>query len=307
MKLIFLGTSSALPSLRRFVSATALDLGPELLLFDCGEGTQIQFRRARLRPGKLQRVLISHFHGDHLFGLPGLITSLQMMSRKTALRLLGPRGLKSYIDFVQGLSGFGIDYELVFDEIDPQSPRVAIQAGTYRIESFPLKHGPFSLGYAVIENDRPGKFDSHRAQELGVDEGPMRSRLQAGEPVRLPDGRWVEPSEVVGPPRRGRRIVYALDTRPCDAVIEAAQEADVLIHDATFDHDRLDLAQETGHSTVIEAAEVARKAQVKRLVLTHISARYEEEEEAELLAQARSVFPHSVLAHDLMRLEIPPH
>jgi ribonuclease Z len=305
MKLIFLGTSASLPSLRRQVSATALDLGPEILLLDCGEGTQLQYRRARLRPGKLRRVLISHFHGDHLFGLPGLLTSLQMMSRKAPLHLIGPQSLKTYVDFVQRFSGFALEYELVFHPVDPESPAELIVTPSYRIDTIPLQHGRSCVGYVIVENDRPGKFNLQRAEELGIPSGPLRSRLQAGERVQLPDGRWVSPDEVLGPPRPGRRLVYALDTRPCEAVLQAAQRADVLIHDATFDHTRRDLAVETDHSTVVEAAELARAAQVKMLVLTHISTRYDEDDDEMLLEQARSVFENTLLAHDLMTVQVP--
>lgn len=305
MKLILLGTSAALPSLRRQVSATAVDLGPELLLFDCGEGTQVQYRRARLRPGKLRRILIGHFHGDHLFGLPGFLTSLQMMSRQTPLQLVGPRGLRAFVDFMQKLTGFSLEYDVHFHEVDPQAPSATLVTPAYRIESFPLEHGSFSIGYAIIENDQPGRFDGRRAEQLGIPPGPLRSRLQAGESVVLPDGRRVQPQEVVGPPRPGRRVVYALDTRPCEAVLQTAARADVLIHDATFDHSRQDLAAQTGHSTVVEAAEIAHAAQVKLLVLTHISTRYEEKDDPMLLAQATAVFPNCVLAHDLMRIDVP--
>lgn len=305
MKLIFLGTSAAVPTLHRQVSATALDLGPEVLLFDCGEGTQLQYRRAQLRPGKLSRVLISHFHGDHLFGLPGLLTSWQMMSCTTPLCLLGPRGLKEYIDFVQRFTGFTLEFELTYETIDESSPARSIAASRYRIETFALDHGPFSVGYSVVEHDRPGRFNAERAEALGIPAGPLRSQLQAGKTIRLADGRRVKPEEVLGPPRRGRRVVYAVDTRPCASVLAAAEQASVLIHDATFDQTRQELASRTGHSTVVEAAQVARSANVRLLVLTHISGRYQQGDEEQLLGQARDVFPDTLLAHDLMRLEVP--
>ena len=304
IEVVFLGTGSAVPTRFRNLSSTALIRQGEIFLFDCGEATQIQFRRAGLRPGRLSRIFISHFHGDHLFGLPGLLTSLQMADCQQDIFLYGPEGISEYIKFHQKLCRFTLKYPLHVIEVPAGCAHMEWQEPGYRIVCRELKHRMRCLGWAIVEDPRPGKFDVEKAERLGIRPGPERGRLQKGETVVLPDGRTVRPEEVVGPPRRGHHVAYCVDTLPCEAAVELARGAELLIHDATFSDEEAEWAHQTGHSTIREAAVVAQKAGVARLALTHFSGRFMPRDESRLLQEAQSVFPNSFVARDLMRLTI---
>lgn len=304
--LLFLGTGSAVPTSHRNLSGVALQRQGEIFLFDCGEGTQTQFRRAGLKPGKLRYIFISHFHGDHLFGLPGLLTSLQMAGLQQEVQLFGPKGLAEYIRFHQNLCSFGFDYALRVHEIEEQTPPVIWQAREYHVEWRPLQHRIFTLGFALIEAQRPGKFDTQRADALGVPNGPARGKLQSGESITLADGKVIHPQEVLGPPRAGLKLAYCVDTSPCAGQEQLAHEADALIADSTFPASEQEWAHQTGHSTTADAAEVAKRSGTRRLFLTHFSGTIGPTELPKLEEEARAIFPQTVAATDLARFKIFP-
>lgn len=298
----FLGTSAGMPTAARGMPAVALVRPPELLLFDCGEGTQMQARRAGVRLHRVTQVCISHLHGDHVLGLPGLLMSLQMGGRTAPLSLHGPPGLAEFIHATLRRLATQVAFPL---EIHEQSGEACWAPGAgYHLECAPLEHRILALGYALVEEPTPGALDAARARRLGVPPGPLLGRLKAGEAVSLPSGRVVRPEEVCAPARRGRRIAYCSDTRPCAAAVALAAGADLLIHEATFAAERARDAQEKSHSTTVEAAAVARAAGARRLVLTHLSPRYEDA--GPLAAEARAVFPETVVAEDLLALTVPP-
>ncbi len=304
MEVILLGTGAALPTKWRASSALVVAHEGELLLFDCGEGTQVQFQKAELRPGKLRRIFISHFHGDHIYGLIGLLTSLQLNGRETPLDLYGPRDLADYLEYMQGFSRFKFRYAVSVHEVAPRAEAARWDCGAVTVSTRRLDHGIPTLGFRVEEKPKPGKFDVQAAEQLGVPPGPQRARLQAGETVRLADGSTVRPEQVLGPPRPGRKVAIVLDSRPCRNAQILAQEADLLVHEGTFDQSQAARAAETGHATVTQAAQLARDAGCKKLLLTHISARYREEDEDALLQQAKAVFPNTILGRDLLRIEV---
>ena len=304
MEIVLLGTSGALPTRLRYPSSIALVREGEVLLFDCGEGAQIQFQKAQLKPGKLTRIFISHFHGDHFYGLIGLLTSLQLGGRWKPLSIYGPLGLARYLAFLQEISHLHFNYVINVNEIDENDDITNWNFGDYHVTARPLEHSLFVLGFAIEEKAKPGKFDVKAAEELGVLSGPLRGLLQSGKSVVLPNGVRVEPYSVLGPERPGKKIAVCLDTKPCQNAIDLARNADLLIHDGTFEQSKREWARETGHSTVAQAAEIAKQAGVEKLVLTHISARYKEEHEETLLSQAQKVFPNSFIGRDLMRIPV---
>lgn len=304
--LVFLGTGSALPTARRNLSGVALVRQGEIFLFDCGEATQIQFRRAGLKPGKLRYIFISHFHGDHLFGLPGLLTSLKMLGCQQEIHLFGPQGLTSYIEFHRRLCGFELSFPLTIHEISEKSGQVIWQAADYHVEWQPLQHRLFTAGYALVEANRPGKFDEQRADALGVPFGPERGRLQAGESVVLANGKTITPAEVIGPPRPGVKIAYCVDTSPCAGEEWLAQQADALVADATFPAHEREWAQQTGHSTAAEAGELAQRCGVRHLFLTHFSGTLSHADLPAMVEEARAFLPQVTAATDLARFTILP-
>jgi ribonuclease Z len=297
----FLGTSAARPTVERGVSALAVVREGETLLFDCGEGTQRQMMRYGISFG-LDDVFFTHTHSDHVLGLTGLLRTMALQGRTEPLRLWGPRGSAKVLRQCIGLGGDRLTYNVTVTEIDAGA---ALQRKDYRIVTFPVEHaGTRALGYVVDEGIRLGRFNPDRARALGVPEGPMWGRLHRGDAVTLPDGRVVEAAELVGAPRRGRKIALTGDTRPCAATIEAAAQADLLVHEATFATEELERARETGHSTAREAAEVAAAAGVARLLLTHLSARYSRDWDL-LETEARTAFPNTQVARDGMEVVLP--
>ncbi len=304
MKIVFLGTGAAVPTLTRWPSSIALIYAGEILLFDCGEGVQVQFLKARLKPGKLTKIFISHFHGDHLYGLIGLLTTLQLNGRDKDLNLYAPKGVKNYLDFMEKLSQFTFRYKINYFEIESDASEISWDCGDYQISAKSLQHRTPTFGYRFEEKPKPGKFNVEKAEELGIPDGPVRAKLAQGEKVVLSDGTEISPKEIIGEPRKGKKLAICMDTLPCENAIALAQEVDLLIHEGTFEAARSELAQETGHSTVTQAAEIAQKARVKKLILTHISARYNDKHVADLTAEAQAVFPETRIATDLMKIDI---
>ena len=299
LKLLFLGTSAARPTVERSVSALAVVREGETLLFECGEGTQRQMMRYGVS-FNLSEVFFSHFHADHFLGVIGLVRTLGLQGRTEPMRFYGPKGAKRILGAALGLGVERVPFEVEVEELEPGA---ALHRGDYEILAYAAEHGGGTLGYVLVEKDRLGKFDPARARELGVPEGPLWGRLQRAEAVTLEDGRTIEPGLIVGSPRPGRKVVYSGDSRPCKATIEAAIGADVLVHEATFSQEEAERARETDHSTAHEAAEVARMAKARRLVLTHVSARYSSDP-GPLLDEARAVFPETVVAKDGMEIDV---
>jgi len=272
MRVTFLGTGGAVPTTERGLSALLLERDGERLLFDCGEGTQRQMMR--FGTGfTVSHLFVTHLHGDHVLGIPGLIQTLDFNGRDDPLALYGPPGSKPHLRDLLSAGGYRPDFPVRITEVRPGD--VALDAGDYAVRTFETDHrNASSMGYALIEDERKGRFDRERAEELGVPVGPKFGRLHDGEPVELDDGTVVRPEQVVGDPRPGRRVVYTGDTRPVDAAAAAAETPDLLVHDATFHDGWAERARRTGHSTGREAAEVAARAGAQRLGLVHVSSRY---------------------------------
>lgn len=296
----FLGTGAACPTVDRNVSGLALMREGEMMLFDCGEGTQRQMMRYGVGFG-FSEIFFSHYHSDHLLGVIGLFRTMGLLDRKDGVTLYGPKPAQRIIG--QALT-VGIERTKFPVEIVEVKPGDRLKRKEYEIAVFGTEHRVDTVGFALIEKDRLGRFDPEVAKEAGIPEGPLWGKLHRGEAVTLADGRIVGPEGIVGPPRPGRTVVYSGDTRPCDGVRQAARGADLLIHEATFGDDERERAVETGHSTAREAATVARDAGARRLVLTHISARYSREA-PELLAEATSVFGSVSIARDGMAVDVP--
>ncbi|MFQ5640748.1 MAG: ribonuclease Z [bacterium] len=304
MEVVLLGTGAALPTPRRRPSSAALIREDEILLFDCGEGAQIQFQKAQLKPGKLTKIFISHLHGDHFYGLIGLLTSFQLLGRSKPISLWGPQGIGSYVNFMQKLSRLSFNYQIDVHEVAAGTTETHWDFGEYRIVAMPLEHSIFTLGFRLQDKARPGKFFIEKAEQLGVPEGPLRGKLQKGETITLPSGLEIKPSDILGSPRPGKIVAFCLDTRPCENSLRLAYNTDLVVHDGTFDEEQKEWAHSTGHCTVKQAAEIAEKAGAKKLVLSHISARYKAEDAQRLLNEAQTVFKNSILAHDLLRLRV---
>jgi ribonuclease Z len=307
MELTFLGTASAMPTRQRNVSAVALRLPErrELWLFDCGEATQHQLLRTPLKPPQIRRIFLTHLHGDHLYGLPGLLTSLSMLGVETPVDVYGPAGLADVVGATLGAAHAACSFALHVHEL---APGVVLEDGDLRVRCLRLEHGVPCFGFRVEEAPRPGRFDPVRAAALGVVAGPDFGVLKRGGTVVLADGRALRGEELTEPSLPGRVLALCGDTLPCEAAVELAREADVLVHEATFGEGRRQMAALRGHSTAAQAAEVALRATARRLVLTHFSARYQEggaETVEDLLAEARAVFPDTEAAHDLWTLRVP--
>jgi ribonuclease Z len=300
LSLRFLGTSASRPTVERNVSSIALVREGETLLFDCGEGTQRQMMRFGVSFA-LRDIFFTHFHADHVLGVIGLMRTMALQGRTDTLHLWGPRGASKVLRRAEGFGVERLGFPVEITEVTTDAPIVRKE---YAIVPFLADHGGApALGYALVEDDRKGRFHPERARELGIPEGPMWGQIHRGIAVTLDDGRVVHPSELVGPARHGRRVALTGDTRPCAATIEAARGADLLVHEATFAEEEAARAVETGHSTAREAAEVARPAGAKRLVLSHLSARYSRDSR-DLEREARAVFPDVTVARDGMEIEV---
>lgn len=306
MKITFLGTSSGAPTRARNVSSIALQWSQtgKLWLFDCGEGTQHQVLRSPLRLSQLERVFFTHLHGDHLFGITGLLATRSMMEANTTpVALYGPAGLAEYLQCTLDGSQTRLGYPI---QIKAVTGGRVYEDESVRVECAPLIHRAPTFGYAIVEKEQTGRFDVEMAQALGVPAGPLYGRLKQGESVTLPDGRTIHGADLVGPPRPGRKLVYCGDTTYTPNAVALARDADVLIHEATYLEEDRPLAVRAQHSTALSAARVAREASVQLLLLTHISPRYEAGGRLnDLLAEARSVFPNTLLADDFFTYEIP--
>jgi ribonuclease Z len=301
LTLRFLGTSASRPTVERNVSSLAVIREGETLMFDCGEGTQRQMMRYGITFA-LSDIFFTHMHADHMLGVTGLLRTLALQGRTEPMNLYAPVGSQSLLWRAITLGSEKQHFEIKVVELTPETP---LKRHGYSVIPFPVEHGDrMAIGYHIAEETRLGRFNPNKAREMGIPEGPLWGKIHKGETVSLPDGRKVEPSELVGPTRPGRRIVLTGDSRPSEGTIAAATGADVLVHEATFAEEEAARALETGHSTAREAAQVALKAGVKKLVLTHVSARYSRDT-SELEREARDVFPTTVIARDGMEIDVP--
>jgi len=297
MEIIFLGTSSAVPTLERNHPSIALRAFAEVMLFDCGEGTQRQLIEAKISPMKITKIFISHFHGDHILGLGGLIQSLGFRGREKDLDIYGPKGLHKIINAISSFGYFQINYNLNIHEIQDGT---VIETEDYVVECAKVEHNIPSYAYSIREKKKP-LFLREKAEELGIPPGPLYGKLHNGEEVEF-EGRIIKPEQVLGEAKKGKKISYSGDTRPCEAMIRLARDSDILIHESTYEAEDYQRAVDNAHSTSVEAAEIAREANVNELVLTHISTRYTSDEN--ILSEAQKVFKNTKVAKDYMKIDL---
>jgi ribonuclease Z len=300
IEITFLGTGGSIPTSKRGLSAIAVRRNNEFILFDCGEGTQRQMVQAGLGFHKKEKIFITHMHGDHVLGLPGLLQTMSLLGRTKDLQIYGPEGIKKFVETINET----VRYSLTFPvEIFEKDEGIICDVKEYQVIAAKSVHIDPSVSYAFVEKPRPGRFNAKKARKLGVPQGSLWSKLQSGEKVMLADGKIIEPEMVLGKPRLGRKIVYTGDTCPSEAIVELAKDADLLIHESTFEDSMTKRAKEDGHSTPSMAAKTAKKARVKQLILTHISARYRDP--SLLLQQATKTFKNTLIAEDFLKIELP--
>ena len=298
LDVVFLGTAGSSPTAQRAPSALLIRRGGDKLLIDCAEGTQRQLLRSDVGLAELREVFLTHYHADHYLGLPGMMKTFALRGRELPLTVYGPPGLRQLLAALRRVFG-KLTYELDLVELEAGD---RVERSGYAIETFRVDHGVSGIGYALLEDGRPGRFDVEAADRLRVPDGPARGALQRGETVTLVDGTLVCPEDVLGTPRRGRKLAITGDTAPSASVVEAARDADLLVHEATFGLDELDRARETRHSTAEDAARTAAAADVRMLALVHLSSRYGGRD---LEAEARAVFPDTVVPRDFDTIVIP--
>jgi len=307
VQITFLGTSSGVPTRSRNVSSVALRLPQraELWLFDCGEGTQHQILRSDLKISQLTRIFITHMHGDHVFGLMGLLATCGLAGNPQRIDIYGPPKLEEYLRACSRYSQTHLSYPL---QVHTVQPGIIYEDEEFTVSCERLEHRVTAFGYRVAEKDRPGRFDVETAKALNIPPGRIYGQLKRGETVTLPDGRQINGAELCGPTEVGRKMAYCTDTVYCDGAVSLAQDADALIHEATFSHKDAELAFQRMHSTSTMAAQVALAAQVKLLIMTHFSPRYAPGNDIELndlLQEARAIFPNTEMAYDFTTYEIP--
>ena len=299
LDVVFLGTSASMPTARRAPAALLVRRGGERLLFDCAEGTQRQLQRSAVGLPEIEEIFLTHLHADHVLGLPGMLKTFALRGRdEPGLTVYGPRGARELFGNLRPFLG-RLPYALDVRELAPCD---VLERGGYRLEAFAVDHGVSAIGYALEEEERPGRFDVAAADALGVPPGPERGMLQGGDPVTLPDGKVITPDAVLGPARSGRKLAITGDTAATPSVVQAAYRADLLVHEATFGDEDRERARETLHATAAEAAQVAKLAEVKLLALTHLSPRYAG---GDLAREARAIFPDTVVPRDFDTIEIP--
>jgi len=299
LSIIFLGTGGSWPTVKRNVSSVALKRAGEIILFDCGEGTQRQFQKSSLSYMQISKIFITHFHGDHFLGLPGLIQTMQLNDRDVPLHIYGPKGMNYLLEQILSLGYFKPNYPIVSHVVDEGD---ILDFEGYKINVLNVKHGIPALAYSLVENIRPGKFDKPKALSIGIPEGPLFSKLQKGETITLKNGKKITSKMILGPSRKGRKIVFSGDTKPIKEMVDFAKDADILIHEATFESELKDIAGEYGHTTAYQAAEIAKKANVEKLFLLHISPRYMDHKLIE--EDARKIFKNSFVPKDFEEVEI---
>ncbi len=305
MNLLFLGTGAGVPAKLRNVSALALMLLEErnaVWLFDCGEATQHQILHTSLKPRKIEKIFITHLHGDHIFGLPGLLGSRSFQGGITELTVYGPRGIRQFLEVSLSISETHLRYPLSIIEY---GDGLLFEDSQFKVEALLLDHAVPSYGFRITEKDKQGTLDASKLREEGITPGPIYKRLKDEETVQLDDGRTIHGSDYVGPPQKGRVIAILGDTRPCKNAVELARNANLLVHESTFSGENEEMAREYFHSTTMQAAEIAREANVGMLCLTHISSRYAKEDWNRLEKEARTIFSDSKVVSDFTNIAIP--
>jgi ribonuclease Z len=301
LEIFFLGTSGGMPTVERSGPAIAIRKNNKIILFDCGEGTQVQMQKIPLSISKIHTIIISHLHGDHISGLPGVLMTLGLFNREKPLLIIGPKGTRNFLTCLSETAKLGIVYPIKIIELEKEVEELKFRE--YNIKAIKAIHSEFNAySYIFEEKTRSGKFYPNRALERGVPEGELWGRLQKGETVIL-DGSIITPKEVMGPPRRGRKIIYTGDSRPNQKLEAYSKNVDLLIHESTFSEEHKDKALDYGHSTASEAANFASKVMAKKLVLFHISPRYSDS--YEMLKTAKIIFKNTIIAKDLLRIVVP--
>lgn len=306
MELQFLGTGAGVPSKQRNVTSIALKLLDErnaVWLFDCGESTQQQILQTAIRPRKIEKIFITHLHGDHIFGLPGLLSSRSFQGGDTPLTIIGPKGIKEFVETSLKISESHVSYPIIYNEIDETG--TIFKDHQFEVVCLPLDHRIKCYGYRIIETDHEGELQVAQLKELNVPSGPIYGQLKRGETVQLEDGRVLNGQDFLGPTQKGRVVTILGDTRKTPNAEQLAKDADVLVHESTFNQAEQKLAKAYFHSTTVDAATVAKKARVNRLLLTHISARYVGAEALNLEKEAKKVFKNSQVVRDFDTIEIP--
>lgn len=304
LKLFFLGTGAGIPAKHRNVTSIALKLLEErgtIWLFDCGEATQHQILHTSIKPRRLEKIFITHLHGDHIYGLPGLLSSRSFQGGETELIVYGPKGLEDFIRISLEVSQTYLKYPLKIVEIESG---VIFEDEQFLVEARLLEHGIPSYGYRIVEKDKPGTLLAEKLQEKGIQPGPIYRKIKNGEPVVLDSGEVVEASEFLGDPQKGKIVTILGDTRKCENALFLAKDADTLVHEATFAQNENQLAYDYFHSTTGQAAEVAVQAEVKKLYLTHISSRYDRDAAHVLELEAKEIFPNSEVVDDFKEYNI---
>jgi ribonuclease Z len=304
MKIVLLGTSSAVPTLTRGLSSTALIREGDIFLFDCGEGTQLQIMRTGIRRSRIHSIFIGHLHGDHLYGIAGLVSTLQLDGREEPLNVFGPEGLRNFLNAAFRTGDLQFDFRLNLQEFPRGYRGRVLDEPEFYVDALPLDHSIFCLGWRFQEKERPGIFNLERAVELGVPRGPLYGRLQRGESVTLEDGRMITPDQVVGAKRPGKSVAYCLDTQFSERSIELAHNCTALIHETTFGPDEVQMARDRKHSTMEDAARVAKEARAQQLIATHFSSRYDGRQVAQIANEARALFEPITTGRDLLEIDI---
>jgi ribonuclease Z len=304
MKIVLLGTSSAVPTLTRGLSSTALVRDGDVFLFDCGEGTQLQIMRSTVKRSRIHSIFIGHLHGDHLYGIAGLISTLQLDGREDPLNVFGPEGLRTFLNAAFRTSDAQFKFGLRVQEFPRGFRGRVLDEDEYYVDALPLDHSIFCLGWRFQEKDKPGVFNLERAIELGIPRGPLYGKLQNGENIKLDDGRVITPDQVMGPKRRGKSVAYCLDTQFSERSIELAQDCTALVHETTFGPEEIDMARDRKHSTMEDAARVAKDARAEHLIATHFSSRYDGRQVAAIADEARSIFEPLIVGRDLLEIDL---
>ncbi len=301
MEITFLGTGAGMPAKYRNVTSIALKHleNGSIWLFDCGEATQHQILHTSIKPRKISKIFITHLHGDHIFGLPGLLGSRSFLGGTEPLTIYGPKGIRDFIEVSLSVSQTHLNYKIEIIEFEDGQ---IFDVGNFKVEAKLLEHAIPSYGYRVVEKDKPGVLLVDKLKEIGVTPGPHYQLLKNGETIELEDGRLINGKDFLGPDKKGRVITILGDTRPCDHAVELAKDADILVHEATLDKEMEEAAYEFFHSTTHQAAQTAVKAQVKQLVITHISSRYEKQDWVRLEQETKEIFPNTVIAEDLKKI-----
>jgi ribonuclease Z len=304
MKIVLLGTSSAVPTLTRGLSSTALVRDGDVFLFDCGEGTQLQLMRSSVKRSRIHSIFIGHLHGDHLYGIAGLISTLHLDAREAPLNVFGPEGIRNFLNASFRTPDLQFTFKLTVREFPRGYRGRVLDEEEYYVDALPLDHSIFCLGWRFQEKDKPGIFNLETAGKLGIPRGPLYGKLQHGESITLDDGRVITPDMVLGEARTGKSVAYCLDTQFSERTIQLADKCTALIHETTFGPDGISLARERKHSTMEDAARVAREAGAENLIATHFSSRYDGRQVTQIADEARSVFEKITVGRDLLEVEI---